>query len=148
MIDAQTITQLIEDLKAAEEGTRELDARIQALLHFPKPKPSHIIERRVMAEGQSVVTYWTDYRGRTGTVSIDNFPFFTHSIDAAMTTILEGWSFRVMKSGTGDQGQAEIWDPMKAPSLDNTIRVIGCASPAIALCIASLSAMLEELEKA
>ena len=148
MTNPQTITQLIEDLKAAEVGTREFDVRI-ALAFGIEPEGLFplTLETVIKLCGGVESAVLEGFFDRENSV-VKNLPQLSTSIDAAMTTIREGWSFRVMKSGTGDQGQAEIWDPMKTPSLDNTIRVIGCASPAMALCIASLSAMLEELETA
>jgi hypothetical protein len=64
---------------------------------------------------------------------------YTASIDAAMTLVPEGWSFEVRSSGTGDPGQASVWNPMRAPGHEE-YRVSNFATPALALCACALKA--------
>lgn len=71
-------------------------------------------------------------------VPLPSKPYVT-SIDAAMTLVPENLSFEVRRSGTGDKGQATIWNPMKAPTAEEW-RVTGCSNPALALCAAALRA--------
>lgn len=66
-------------------------------------------------------------------------PAYTASIDVAMTLVPEGLSFEVRSSGTGDKGQATIWNPLKAVGQQEW-RVTGCKTPALALCAAALRA--------
>jgi hypothetical protein len=68
----------------------------------------------------------------------EDLPRYTASIDAAMTLVPEGWSFEVRRSGTGDRGQATVWDPMCIPGRPSEVRVTGCANPALALTAACL----------
>lgn len=72
-------------------------------------------------------------------------PDYTASLDAAMSLVPEGLSFEVRSSGTGDKGQALIWDPMTQPGLSShrQWRVTGCATPAMALAAASLRALAQ-----
>jgi len=72
-------------------------------------------------------------------VSVQPAPAYTASIDAAMTLVPEGWSFEVRSSGTGDPGQASVWNPMRAPGHEE-YRVSNFATPALALCAAALKA--------
>lgn len=66
-------------------------------------------------------------------------PRFTASLDAAASLVPKGWSYEVRCSGTGDRGQALIWNPMRAPGHQEH-RVTGCATPALALTAAALRA--------
>ena len=143
MTDPQTITQLIEDLQAAEVGTRELDARISLILgqaeiyeapsHFPD---GSIVDFRAIPTGQiraetSCQKFFHDYPPVE--------PFST-SIDAAMTTIREGFHFLGVSFFASSYRAAvgEIKMPDRTTAAHKSIP--------LAICIASLYAILKELE--
>lgn len=58
---------------------------------------------------------------------------------AAVLLVPEGLSFEMRSSGTGDAGQATVWDPMRIPG-DREWRVYDCKAPALALAAAILRA--------
>ena len=71
-------------------------------------------------------------------------PELTSSLDAAVALcerVLPGWSWECRASGTGDKGQATVWNPSKAPGYNEEQRAYNCATPAIALLIAILTAL-------
>lgn len=71
-------------------------------------------------------------------------PAYTASLDAAVALcerVLPGWSWECRASGTGDKGQATVWNPSKAPGYNEEQRAYNCATPAIALLIAILTAL-------
>jgi hypothetical protein len=72
-------------------------------------------------------------------------PRYTASIDATVALVercLPGWSWECRASGTGDRGQATVWNPSRAPGNNQEQRAYNCASPAIAL----LTALFRALE--
>ena len=69
---------------------------------------------------------------------------YTASLDATVALckrVLPGWSWECRASGTGDKGQATVWNPSKAPGYNEEQRAYNCATPAIALLIAILTAL-------
>lgn len=77
-------------------------------------------------------------------------PAFTSSIDVAIALcerVLPGWSYEIRASGTGDKGQATVWDPMQCPGAGNEYRSTDNANPALALDAATLRAKIAMLEK-
>ena len=62
---------------------------------------------------------------------------------AAMMLVPEGLSFEVRRSGTGDKGQATIWNPMCVPGDPSEVRVVGCSAPALALAAACCRAVAQ-----
>lgn len=62
---------------------------------------------------------------------------------AAMMLVPEGLSYEVRRSGTGDKGQATIWNPMCVPGDPSEVRVVGCSAPALALAAACCRAMAQ-----
>jgi hypothetical protein len=118
------MTDLIERLEAATEGSRELDALIHAT---------------TLSLGRD---YWPDERGRvveyTGLRKIlHRAPHYTTSIDAALTLVPEGWGWSV-----NDDSEACLTLPGNGFLSDRgDIELYGrSATPAIALCIAALRA--------
>lgn len=68
-------------------------------------------------------------------------PNWTASVDASVALfkkVLPGWSWECRESGTGDKGQATIWNPSRSPGDNQQQRAYNCATPAIALLIAPL----------
>ena len=151
MTNPQTITQLIEDLQAAEVGTRELDARICALLRIgKKPLPLWLSnwEGEITAiKSRCFAMHIDGTRGANWEPSL-----VTASIDAAMTTIPEGWELIRIGSVTvmtkGDDGyvshlEYEPFIMSRKPLKKSSARH---KSIPLAICIASLYAILKELE--
>ena len=71
-------------------------------------------------------------------------PPFTASLDAAVALVervLPAWSWECRASGTGDKGQATVWNPIKAPGHNDEQLAYNCPSPAIALVLATLRAV-------
>ena len=127
MTDPQTITQLIEDLQAAEVGTRELDLGIaKACGHEYGKRESVDLESRSFTIYQAEKEYST-------------------SIDAAMTAIREGWEWvegRIVRRGGDYVGAAHVLRELS----QGTITKGWHKRHEIAICIASLYAILKELE--
>ncbi|WEX10345.1 hypothetical protein [Chelativorans sp. AA-79] len=69
---------------------------------------------------------------------------YSASLDAAIALcerVLPGWSWECRVSGTGDKGQATVWNPRKAPGHNDEKRATNCATAAIALVLATLRAL-------
>ena len=132
MTAPQTITQLIEDLQAAEVGTRELDTGIAKTVGF---YPEGI---------EDIGCYYDPASGCAGG-DIYSPPDYTASIDAAMTTIPEGWEWvegRIVRRGGDYVGAAHVLRELS----QGTITKGWHKRHEIAICIASLYAILKELE--
>ena len=140
MTNPQTITQLIEDLQAAEVGTRELDARICALLRIgKKPLPSWLSNwegKMTATKSRCFAMHIDGRRGANWEPSL-----VTTSIDAAVTTIPEGWEWEMRFEDGGP-----LYDgPVCYLELGEHIKEEHKSIP-LAICIASLYAILKELE--
>ena len=141
MTDPQTITQLIEDLQAAEVGTRELDLRVAIACGVFAPDNTwkktgeHTWHKNfVMGDGIRYSNWDDCFQPK----------FYSTSIDAAMTTIPERWEFGAMLSYvlSGQKlYEPELWDKESEETIIGTHKSIP-----IAICIASLYAILKELE--
>ena len=145
MTDPQTITQLIEDLQAAEVGTRGLDARICALLRIgKKPLPLWLSnwEGKIMAiKSRCFAMHIDGTRGANWEPSL-----VTTSIDAAMTTIPEGLVVTLTgHTNKNPRDLAFICALAYGPSSADFV-LEGARSFPLAICIASLYAILKELE--
>lgn len=143
MIDA--LTSLIERLEKATEGSRDLDWAIDCIL-----KPWH---------AGCQCEYWTvDNNDLYGIRWFseekqkwfpDHLPTYTDSIDAAVELVPDGW--QISRFETKDTSRKHHFDLAHVtPNLDNDGGWASCptreasraATPAIALCIASLRARL------
>lgn len=77
-------------------------------------------------------------------VILDHYPpHYTHSVDAAVTAVPEGWAWFVeWIGGQFSEGDARVWVPSQRtqglPAENFDVRA--AANPAIALCIAALKA--------
>lgn len=123
MTDSQTITKLIKDLQSAEVGTRELDLRIaKAFAH------EHGRREDIHLESRSYSVY-----------NAENF--YSTSIDAAMTTIPDGWELFEIKLENGSYGLR-----LRAFRSPRPSDILYHKFIPLSICIASLSAMLMEVE--
>ncbi len=134
-----TKEQLIQALESATEGSRELDAFIHALVVNPP----------VMVDGGSwrgdiPATYepMTSVLGRVNGADLAEFtgcPRYTTSLDAAMTLVPEGWSWKLIHE-TGDDSYLVVI--RNAPTLAHVAPafVVGGATAALALCSAFIRA--------
>ena len=103
------IKPLIAELEQAKEGSRKLDNAIESLMPFPKP-----------TNPDEVVGYP---------------PYYTTSLDAALTLVPEGWSYMI-EGGLSTQSPSAY---LAHPETEGFVQ--GIASPsALALCIAALKA--------
>jgi hypothetical protein len=141
---------LAERCEKATGPDRELDVKIGysvgVLTKYTDPMPPYGALVGVEYAGEQhplFAPWWPNRRDDRDDLAciaeMTGLPAYTASLDAAMTLVPEGISFEVRRSGTGDKGQAMLWDPMRAPG-DLQWRVTGCASPALALCAAALRA--------
>lgn len=115
------MTSLLTRLEQANGGDRELDILIGKI--FPPKK--------IQSDGS-----WFERD------DFARYPAVTYSVDAALSLaarVLPGWSYEVRKSGFGN-GQASVWNPMKAPNHQPPIRCDHAHSPALALVIAIIRA--------
>ena len=135
MTNPQTITQLIEDLQAAEVGTRALDARIFSVffdgrVHLIRDDNGNIVGCHAATDDHNWI----------------GIQLLSKSIDAAMTPILE-WMFFGSMSHTIAVWGIESFNPTLWPSNDEQGYSEGRhKSIPLAICITSLYAILKELE--
>jgi len=137
MTKPNTISQLIADLENAEEGSRELDTRIYSFLN----PDDEIVFHRYEGDGKIAfieVTY------PCGDSELDEISSFTTSIDAAMTTIPEGWELCSIQSCVVDNEW--FYTPEIFGSFADGVVDKGHKSIAISICIASLCARLQGIE--
>lgn len=120
------MTDIIKRLEAATEGSRELDARIGAVVsdyeRTRQPTSSESVEPGHFWEGKAPE-------------SLQHAPHYTTSIDAALTLVPEGYRWRLWYHHTGYCG-ADIF-PDKGGILS---KVHDAPTAALALCIAALKA--------
>lgn len=111
----EKLTQYVpsRELDVEFERQRELDVEIVKAMGWQELKPE-----------------WFNPPGLTIQHHITELPRYTASIDAALTLVPEGKGFRVQRNGP--YSTATIWRR-------GTVKA-GAATPAIALCIAALSA--------
>ena len=117
------MTDLIERLEAATEGSRELD-----LICWDAP------------EGLQDIGCYEDPAAGCLDGDIYYAPHYTTSIDAALTLVPEGLSWRYDSA----LGYVELFDLGKSPILVSANLedpTLGGHGPALAICIASLRAM-------
>lgn len=142
------LSTLIEELENAREGSRGLDARIAVMADYDYTD----------VHGWKFIEVFWYFRSLTAS-DIDSWhvPHYTTSLDAALMLVPEGLSASATQHGNG-RGSAEIWrwaaekfatDPedMKRRNGSFTHQNIGAATPALALCIASLRAREQMAEE-
>jgi len=100
---------LIKKLEAATEGSREFDAKVAEVIGF--------------FDGQRA----------SYSLNIDLIPYYTTSIDAALTLVPEGWSRPWIKRHNGHHWSVELHQP-------STERQGRHKELPLALCIAALKA--------
>ena len=109
------IDALIRELEDAPEGSRELDGEIALYLGWAKHHAGW--------------AHWTTPEG----LENQHVPFFSDSVDDALTLVPEGW-FGGLRFG----GFNEAWlrQNNQTPSMPNIV----ATTPSLALCIAALKA--------
>lgn len=136
----KNVTDLIERLEKATGPDRELDGDIAAALKL-HPKGW----RRGVKEASATASWWSkDDRDRY------DAPPVTKSIDAALTLVLEGWSWNVTGGDLSAEGKPYACIASKdviggpEPWLEERdVKEATASTPAIALCIAALRARKE-----
>lgn len=133
MADIAALRELKAKVNAATGPDRELDAQLS--VHFGLMSAEH-------------AEYWLEWiAGLGGSCDAPVPPSpLTASMDAAVALVervLPGWSWEARRSGTGDSGQAMVWNPMTQPGTTQweSFRVTGCASPSLAILSALLAAL-------
>lgn len=113
------MTDLIEKLESATEGSRELDAQIATVLGF-----------KVSWAGKAkhILMYWCPL----GQPAARRVPRWTTSLDTALTLVPEEWHITI--SGQNDTWAGRL-EHMRKPE-----QIGLAATPALALCIAALKA--------
>ena len=125
------LTQLIADLEAAPEGSREYDARIWCAQHG--------LEFRHW-DGE-----FCHYRDGVGAGMESHIPPASTSLDAALTLVEERCRWLMDKrpgaEHRSDGYRAHVWDGT-TPTYEST--ETWAATPALALCIAALKARAQQ----
>ena len=129
-----TLSALIDRLASAKEGSRELDARIYLALQ------SDDVQGCV-----AIAMSWPNYRGRTNAELMadwaddQNLKRYTTSLDAALSLVPEGFGWAIDASPFGSPIIAMVGE------VANEILIEAkCATPSLALCLASLRARAME----
>ena len=123
------MNKLIAELEQATEGSRELEMQIGILLGWKAPHAKY-------AEWGM----WLSPGGES-----EQLPWFTTSLDAALTLVPEGCGWYM-----NDVGEGGIFKKETADSFGGCLVVGSCdgnTTPALALCIAALKAR-QAMEKA
>lgn len=135
MPNKQTLLDLADRVEKLDGPSRELDAEISCAIDSKYHITSH-------KNAKGVIHYLDDVGDEICVASKK----WTASIDAAITLVLEGWSFEFRSSGIGDAGQSSIWNPMKQPVPNGDFVARNCKNPAIAITAAALRVIASELE--
>ena len=106
---------LVAKLEQAKEGDHELNVAIGAMLGWQPPKRDDGVAQR-----------WALWLAPDGKAK--QLPWFSESLDAALTLVPEGWSWRIQNNGL---------TALCAPDNDLGDYSKG-ATPALSCCIASL----------
>lgn len=140
--------EIVERLEKLTGPDREMDARIWA----------HFFKVRYIGHNMAYAAYGASNpltqvefttppkrtRCVTGSPQYPHATPVTASIDDSVALVeqkLPGWSWECRKSGTGDKGQATVWNPSRAPGHNSEQRAYNCASPQAALLIALFRAL-------
>ncbi len=140
------MTDLIARLEAAPEGSRILDARIAVTACIDMPTPmgdaSPYLKMPHKLDECEPGTYWLVQRSG---MSLLTAPHYTTSLDAALTLVPEGWRGKLLIGDWSDgqrpeQDRAALWN--NDDGARESVFGVGssAATPALALCIASLRA--------
>jgi len=120
---------LIEQIEAADAGSRELDAEIARVFEPER------IWLPVMSYGHGV------YANANGSASM--CPAYTTSLDAAMTLVPEGWRLAAMAEHDPKDGKSIVHLVRIGKGYGGQVddrRWSNAATPALALCAAALRA--------
>lgn len=148
MTKAEQLRALADRCEAASEGSRELDAEI-AIVTFYGGWNDLDDARDVTRARKTLISHGArpgDFEivGFSG-VSLRSSPAYTASIDAAMTLVDAEWFWRIGHDGEGPDPsmfRADIGGSVSFGFVKAT-----AATPALALCAASLRALAEKEEK-
>ena len=138
---------LIEELEAAPEGTRELDAKIWALTCCPSDFNEYGLDEGVEPRFEPLEDGSVNYYAYRASPEVWNrlarrpSPEFSTSLDAAMTLVPKGLYGKI--GFAPNRANARIWLGGK-PAVNASIKV---PQAALALCIVALKAR-QEMEPA
>ena len=122
------MTDLLERIEAATEGSRELDKDIASQVH-----PGTDWDKRYTA---NVGWGHPDFNR---VMRANPVPHYTTSIDAALTLVPEGWGFKA-DCGLGYGNECTVGHVGENKMYDQPDGWAKAATPALALCAASLRA--------
>lgn len=128
---------LIAKLEAATEGSRELDAGICAALRWPVSGKGTVLPAWVH---DNFPEWEITKEGRLKAGCLWEPVPFTTSLDAALTLVPEGFTWRVQ---CDRHGNAESWTENNGGDFGGILALdtqTFAATPALALCIAALKA--------
>ena len=133
---------LIKKLEQAEAGSRELDERIAFIVRWrpnEKDDPRSALSFAMHESKHDYGTAWIAHRPMN---PLWHIPFYTTSLDSALTLVPEGWAWFVEKIGEPfTTGSARLWIPAQwTQGLPKEQFIQDAATPALALCIAALRA--------
>lgn len=137
---------MISRLKSLQGPSREVDAEIYNALVDDGGRIAFRVANWATPPGDRLDRYhdgWLVGKSETDRYA-DDLPHYTASLDATVALVekaLPGWSWECRASGTGDKGQATVWNPMKAPGRNDEQRAYNCPNPSIALLIALFTAL-------
>ena len=140
------IAKLIADLEKAEEGSRELDARIWAdTVCTPADFRKYTFSEGCMFEYEpdaiGDVRFWvTSPGGDRQPHGIYPSPEFSTSIDAALTLVPEHMIWKMFNDFPGDVFWAIVTDFDDGEFTEHRSHACPTPTPALALCIAALKA--------
>lgn len=116
------IDTLIRDLEGASEGSRELDGEIALLLGWVKHHAGW--------------AHWTTPEG----LENQHVPFFSDSLDDALTLVPEGWGWLVEVWQREESWAQVVRRPEGSTKPSGVFEGAEAKSPALALCIAAIKA--------
>lgn len=117
--------ELAERVEAASGPDRELDALIHEVFGLPFE-----------------MEYWSE-ADTTPQRNLSKVPHYTASLDAAMTLVPDGWNWGVWMRHDWREQNAQVWHPARDASTLHGY----AATPALALCAASLRARASAKEQ-
>lgn len=129
-------TELIEALREAKEGSRELDARIYSAIHGRQFE--RMDDRDTNIIDPLSYCFWADGKRHT----VWAVAAYSRSLDAAPTLVPEGWGWDLVNPTHVAPGK-----PRADVFCDDKLFTSGtAATPALALCIAALSSLPSDTE--